>query len=64
MCACATCHVHVEPEWVDKLQPMADLEDAMLNLTEGRDATSRLACQLEAAPELDGIRLRTPLGQH
>jgi 2Fe-2S ferredoxin len=40
------------------------MEDAMLNLAEGREANSRLACQLKAAPELDGLVLRTPIGQH
>ncbi|MAS41298.1 MAG: 2Fe-2S ferredoxin [Porticoccaceae bacterium] len=64
MCACATCHVHVEAEWLDKLSPMEELEDAMLNLAEGRDTSSRLACQIQATPELDGIRVRTPMGQH
>ncbi len=64
MCACATCHVHVDPAWIDKLPAMESLEDAMLNLAEGRDALSRLACQIKAAPDLDGILVRTPIGQH
>jgi len=64
VCACATCHVHVDPGWIDKLPAMESLEDAMLNLAEGRDALSRLACQLKATPGLDGIVLRTPVGQH
>ena len=64
VCACATCHVHVEESWLSRLPPMESLEDAMLNLAEGRDATSRLSCQLKAAPELDGIVVRTPIGQH
>ena len=64
VCACATCHVHVDPAWIDKLPTMESLEDAMLNLAEGRDALSRLACQLKATPGLDGIVLRTPVGQH
>lgn len=64
MCACATCHVHVDPAWIDKLPAMESLEDAMLNLAEGRDALSRLACQIKAAPDLDGIVVRTPIGQH
>ncbi|HEX4881055.1 MAG TPA: 2Fe-2S iron-sulfur cluster-binding protein [Porticoccaceae bacterium] len=64
MCACATCHVHVDPAWIDKLPAMESLEDAMLNLAEGRDARSRLACQIKAAPDLDGILVRTPIGQH
>lgn len=64
VCACATCHVFVDDAWLAKLAPMESMEDAMLNLAEGRDANSRLACQLKAAPELDGLVLRTPIGQH
>ncbi|TAJ98560.1 MAG: 2Fe-2S iron-sulfur cluster binding domain-containing protein [Chloroflexota bacterium] len=64
VCACATCHVFVDDAWIAKLAPMESMEDAMLNLAEGRDANSRLACQLKAAPELDGLVLRTPIGQH
>lgn len=64
MCACATCHVHVDPAWIDRLPAIEPLEDAMLNLAEGRDALSRLACQIKAAPDLDGILVRTPIGQH
>lgn len=64
MCACATCHVRVDPAWIDKLPAIESLEDAMLNLAEGRDGLSRLACQIKAAADLDGIVLRTPIGQH
>lgn len=64
VCACATCHVFVDDAWLAKLTPMESMEDAMLNLAEKRDANSRLACQLKAAPELDGLVLRTPVGQH
>lgn len=64
MCACATCHVHVDPAWIGKLPAMEPLEDAMLNLAEGRDALSRLACQIKATPDVDGIVVRTPIGQH
>ena len=63
-CACATCHVHVDPAWLSKLPPMEDLEDMMLGLVDSRDANSRLSCQLKAAPELDGLILNTPQGQH
>lgn len=63
-CACATCHVHVDPAWLGKLPPMEDLEDMMLGLVDSRDANSRLSCQLKAAPELDGLILNTPQGQH
>lgn len=64
VCACATCHVHVDPAWVDKIPPMDDTEDAMLELTDDRDESSRLCCQLKASSELDGIVVRTPASQH
>ncbi|MBL4781489.1 MAG: 2Fe-2S iron-sulfur cluster binding domain-containing protein [Porticoccaceae bacterium] len=62
--ACATCHVHVDPAWQDKLPPMEEEEDAMLELADDRNESSRLACQLKASPELDGLILHTPIGQH
>ena len=64
VCACATCHVHVEPSWIDKLKPMDETEDAMLELTDDRNENSRLGCQILAAPELDGLIVYTPEGQH
>lgn len=64
VCACATCHVHVDAKWIDKLEPMGETEDAMLELTDSRDASSRLACQIKATVKLDGLILRTPTGQH
>lgn len=64
VCACATCHVHVAPDWVDKLPAMEDNENAMLELADDRDERSRLACQIVATPELDGLVLHTPEGQH
>lgn len=63
-CACATCHVHVDPAWVSKLPPMEELEDMMLGLVDSRDEYSRLTCQLKAAPELEGLIVNTPHGQH
>lgn len=63
-CACATCHVHVSPPWLTKLQPMADFEKSMLEFAAGSDESSRLACQIKMSAELDGIVVHTPLGQH
>lgn len=63
-CACATCHVLVEPAWLDALPPMGAMEDAMLDLVENRSERSRLACQIKASPELDGLVVHTPQGQH
>lgn len=63
-CACATCHVFVEPSWLDRLPAMSEMENAMLDLVEGRSDRSRLACQIKAAANLNGLVLHTPIGQH
>lgn len=57
-CSCATCHVHVEPDWADKLPAMAEDEDDLLDTSDHRVATSRLSCQLKFGPALDGLRVR------
>ena len=57
-CSCATCHVHVDPAFADKLPPMGPDEDDLLDSTADRDATSRLSCQVPFGPELDGMRVR------
>ena len=57
-CSCATCHVHVDPAFADKLPPMGPDEDDLLDSTADRDATSRLSCQVQFGPALDGMRVR------
>jgi len=54
-CSCATCHVHVDPAWLDKLPAMEPMEDAMLEAANDRQANSRLSCQLEVTAEFDGL---------
>ena len=63
-CACATCHVHVDPQWLEKLPAMQEMEASMLELAEGRDETSRLGCQIKIGPDLEGLVVRMPAGQH
>jgi 2Fe-2S ferredoxin len=62
-CACATCHVHVEASWLDKLPPVGTTEKSMLDFCEGADETSRLGCQIKVCPALDGLVVRTPAAQ-
>ncbi|WP_084583308.1 2Fe-2S iron-sulfur cluster-binding protein [Sphingomonas azotifigens] len=57
-CSCATCHVHVDPEFADKLPTMSMDEDDLLDSTSDRDATSRLSCQIPFTDALDGLRVR------
>lgn len=59
LCSCATCHVHVAPEWWDKLPPRHSDETELVSGTEEYVPTaSRLSCQIEFTPALDGIKVR------
>ena len=57
-CSCATCHVHVDPGFADRLPKMSMDEDDLLDSTSDRDATSRLSCQIPFTDALDGLRVR------
>lgn len=57
-CSCATCHVHVDPAFTDKLPPMSEDEDDLLDSSSTRDATSRLSCQIQFTGALDGLKVR------
>jgi ferredoxin, 2Fe-2S len=58
---CATCHVYVDEAWREKLDPVGDHEDALLDGTAAeRLANSRLSCQVRITPALDGLVLRLP----
>ncbi|MCL4143139.1 UNVERIFIED_CONTAM: hypothetical protein GTU68_001741 [Idotea baltica] len=59
-CACATCHVHVSPDWTDRLHPARDDEEDMLDTVADLRPTSRLSCQLIWDESLDGLALSLP----
>lgn len=56
-CSCATCHVHVDPAFADKLPPMSEDENDLLDSSDHRNETSRLSCQIEFSEALDGLRV-------
>jgi ferredoxin, 2Fe-2S len=56
-CSCATCHVHVDPAYADKLPPVSADEDDLLDSSDHRDANSRLSCQIPVTDELDGMKV-------
>lgn len=56
-CSCATCHVHVDPAYADKLPPVSADEDDLLDSSDTRDANSRLSCQIPVTDELDGMKV-------
>ena len=55
--SCATCHVHVAPQWIDKLPAMSADEVDLLCLSAHRIEGSRLSCQVLLAPELSGLEI-------
>jgi ferredoxin, 2Fe-2S len=65
-CACATCHVYVEPVWFDQVGAPVDgsQEASMLSFAAEAEFNSRLACQIAMREELDGLIVRMPQGQH
>jgi len=58
--ACSTCHVIVAPEWFDRLVPIREDEEDMLDLAFSLAKTSRLGCQILMTPELDGLVVSLP----
>lgn len=56
-CACATCHVYVDPEWQDRLPPATEIEADMLDIVDDRRDTSRLGCQIRLQEDHDGLVL-------
>ncbi|MGB0954668.1 MAG: 2Fe-2S iron-sulfur cluster-binding protein [Panacagrimonas sp.] len=63
-CSCATCHVYVEPEWFDRLDPRDEMEDDMLEGALDPQDNSRLSCQIKLSEALDGITVRVPESQY
>jgi 2Fe-2S ferredoxin len=63
-CACATCHVYVEPAWLERLPPREEMEQSMLDFAIEPDACSRLSCQIKVTEDLDGLVVRMPRTQH
>ncbi len=56
-CACATCHVYIAPEWVNKLTPPTDEEQRMLDDAFFVKPNSRLSCQILLSKETSGLEL-------
>lgn len=62
--ACATCHVFVDLAWIERTgRADPDAELPMIELSEGVQDNSRLACQIKITTALDGLILRMPKAQ-
>lgn len=56
-CACATCHVYVHEDWLDRVMPLGDEEEDMLDEAFDLQDNSRLSCQLIMDEALDGLKV-------
>lgn len=59
-CACATCHVYVDPAWIDKVGKPQTMEESMLDFAYEPKENSRLSCQIQISAALDGLVVRLP----
>ena len=59
-CACATCHVYVADEWINKLPNKDDSEEDMLDFAFEVKESSRLSCQITVSDELEGLVVKMP----
>ena len=62
-CACATCHVYVDADWLEKAGTPSEMELSMLDFAEDLQKTSRLSCQIAVDDSLDGLIVRLPESQ-
>ena len=58
--ACATCHVYVKEEWVDRINEKNEGEDDMLDQAYEPKKNSRLSCQISVSDEIDGLVVNLP----
>ncbi len=62
-CACATCHVYIDPAWAEATGKAEPMEEDMLDFAFEVQPNSRLSCQIKVRPALDGLVIRTPARQ-
>ena len=61
--ACATCHVYVSENWLNKIEKIHDAEQDMLDMAYEPKKNSRLSCQIIVTDDLDGLEVTTPIKQ-
>ena len=58
--ACATCHVYVKEEWLNKIPKAEDAEVDMIDMAFEPKKNSRLSCQIIVSDEVEGLEVTTP----
>lgn len=55
--SCATCHLFVDDAYLDRMPPMSEDENDLLDSSDHRNELSRLSCQLQMTEELNGLKV-------
>lgn len=59
--SCATCHVHVDAEWIDRVGQIEGDERELASFSDDFDeGCSRLSCQITVSAALEGLKVRIP----
>ena len=58
--ACATCHVYVKEDWLNKLSKKEDGEEDMLYMAFEPKNNSRLSCQITVSDKIEGLIVHLP----
>jgi ferredoxin, 2Fe-2S len=56
-CSCATCHIYIHADFVERLPAMSSEENELLDCSDRRTDLSRLACQLPVSDVPDGLKV-------
>jgi len=59
-CACGTCHVIVDNNWISTTGSSTEEENQMLDMNPEKVNTSRLSCQISITETMGGMVVRLP----
>lgn len=59
-CACATCHVYIDPDFTSRVGEASAAEQDMLSFASDVRKNSRLSCQILVTEALEGLAVETP----
>jgi 2Fe-2S ferredoxin len=57
MMSCSTCHVYVDPEWMDRMPVQVKDERELVEESSHYQSNSRLSCQIPITPALAGLKV-------
>lgn len=59
-CACATCHIILSPELFSSLKIADEEESDLLDFIDNKTDLSRLSCQIDVLPLMEGVTIKIP----